>query len=52
MSSVKTAVSFKCSRCGAVYQADAYRLIDCGADPGLRAKVTGGEVFIDRKSVV
>ena len=46
MSSVKTAVSFKCSRCGAVYQADAYRLIDCGADPGLRAKVTGGEVFI------
>ena len=46
MSSVKTAVSFKCSRCGAVYQADAYRLIDCGADPGLRAKVTDGEVFI------
>ena len=46
MSSVKTAVSFKCSRCGAVYQADAYRLIDCGADPGLRSKVTGGEVFI------
>ncbi len=46
MSSVKTAVSFKCSRCGAVYQADAYRFIDCGADPGLRSKVTGGEVFI------
>ena len=46
MSSVTDNISFTCSRCGTVYEAQVYRLIDAASKPELRQKVTDGSLFL------
>ena len=46
MSSVSAVMPFRCSRCGASYEATAYRMIDARTDPSLKEKVKDGSIFI------
>ena len=46
MSSVKTSMQVRCSRCGAAYEVQAWRLVDGAADPDLKEAVKNGSLFV------
>ncbi|MBO4670329.1 MAG: CpXC domain-containing protein [Bacteroidales bacterium] len=46
MSSVKTSIQVRCSRCGAAYEVEAWRLVDGAADPELKEAVKNGSLFV------
>jgi len=46
MSSAKTSMQVRCSRCGAAYEVQAWRLVDGAADPDLKEAVKNGSLFV------
>ena len=44
--STSSRIQFRCSKCGAVYEAEVYSFIDAGQDPRMKQEVLEGSPFV------